>query len=103
MSEEMLQKICKFKQRYENEGFIIIGVFGSWARAEQTPGSDIDILYRVEPAFKEKYKGWDIFARIDEIRCEIKERLNIEVDLANIETLDEVGKHFILPEVVYVA
>lgn len=103
MPEEMMTKIRALKQKYETEGFVILGVFGSWARAEQTSGSDIDILYRTESRFEAEHSGWDIYARIDEIRTEIKEHLRMEVDLANIDTLDDVGKHFILPEVVYVA
>ncbi len=58
MKKEILETIKKFKKIYEAEGFIIIGVFGSFARGEEKPGSDLDILYRVSDAAIEKYAGF---------------------------------------------
>jgi predicted nucleotidyltransferase len=103
MSEEMMKKISSLKRRYEPEGFNILGVFGSWARADQTPESDIDILYETADLFEARYSGWDAYSRIDEIRSEIQDYLGLKTDLANLKNLDTVGRYFILPEVIYVA
>jgi predicted nucleotidyltransferase len=39
------------KRKYEPEGFVIIGIFGSYSRGEQTQKSDIDILFEMNSDF----------------------------------------------------
>jgi uncharacterized protein len=103
MSKEMMEKIRLLKKKYEPQGFIVLGVFGSWARSEQGSSSDIDILYEITKEFESKYADWDHYLRIEEIRKEIETDLGLSTDLANIGTLDKIGRYFILSEVVYVA
>ena len=44
--DEYLNRLRQFKQQYSSEyGIERIGIFGSVARGEQTPESDIDIYY----------------------------------------------------------
>jgi len=38
--EEILQKPKELKPKYEAEGFEILGLFGSYARGEETESSD---------------------------------------------------------------
>ena len=38
--EEILQKLKELKLKYEAEGFEILGLFGSYARGEETESSD---------------------------------------------------------------
>ncbi len=49
------------KPNYLEDGFEILGVFGSFARSEESPDSDIDILYRSLDKLEETYPGWLIF------------------------------------------
>ena len=58
------------RQRY---GVSYLGVFGSWIRGEQRPGSDLDLLVdfdRVPP-------GW---GEVD-LELELRDRLGLPVDL----------------------
>ena len=103
MRQEIYEKISGIKKRLEPEGFIIIGVFGSVARGDETVTSDVDVLYELHEPFISRYRGWAVFGRIEAIKKEIEIDLGMEVDLANKDALDEVGKRFILPEVVHVA
>ena len=55
------------------DGFEIVGVFGSFATNEETKDSDIDLLYDIKPIFVKKYGGFQAFAKLNEIRQELKE------------------------------
>ena len=47
MQKSTIKLLQDAKKHYANEGFNIIGFFGSYAREEATSQSDIDILYEV--------------------------------------------------------
>lgn len=102
MNFDVLNKIKDIKKEYENEGFIILGIFGSFARDEDTSESDIDILYEMTDSFYNKFRGWEIYSKIEEIEESIERRINYKIDLANKNALNEIGKKYILNEVIYV-
>jgi predicted nucleotidyltransferase len=85
-----------------DEGFVIDGVFGSYARGEQSEASDIDLLYHLDEKFYAKYGGFAGFKRLDEIKRLLAQRLQKEVDLAPANNLSQTAKKYILGEVVYV-
>ncbi len=103
MKKDIAFKLSAVKHKYEQEGFIVLGVFGSYARGEETPESDIDILYEFREPFYSHYPGWEAFGRLETIKAEIEKILGRKVDLADRDALDEIGKRFILPEVTYVS
>ena len=102
MNRNILNKIEKLKAKYKPEGFIIPGVFGSYARGEENDESDIDILYELTEKFYQKYPGWNAVSEIEDIRQEFKESLGKKIDFADKNALRRVGKKYILPEVAYV-
>jgi len=103
MKKEILVKVEQEKSKYEAEGFIILGVFGSYSRSEENQASDLDILYELNEKFLSSHLGWDLYVRIEEIKKELEERFGLRVDLANKNALDRIGQYFILPEVEYVS
>lgn len=74
--KELFEKISSF---LENEGAIKVAVFGSYARGEEKPESDIDILVE----FSET-KGLLTLARIER---ELSELLGVKVDLLTEESI----------------
>lgn len=103
MNKDIIEPLKIFKKTYEAEGFIIIGVFGSFARSEEKPESDIDILYRLDEVALRKHPGYKFFDLYNKIKIELKCALNLEVDLADEDALGPVGKKYILPELVHVS
>lgn len=68
MQKELLNKIKIEKEKLLQDGFKIIGVFGSYAKDTQTKDSDIDLLYDIKPTFIQKYSVFEAFSKLSEIK-----------------------------------
>lgn len=101
MRQDILEKIKNLKEKYASEGFIILGVFSSFARGEETEESDIDLLFEVTDAFLDKYSGWKACGRLEDIKQVIRQSIGKPIDMTDRDAFDDIGKRFILPEVVY--
>jgi len=102
MDDQLLDKIRQVKAKYFVEGFIILGIFGSFARDEADENSDLDILYEFQEQFYVLHPGWSAYARLEEIKKELTDILGRQVDLAGRNALDLVAQRHIMPEVRYV-
>lgn len=80
---EILSKLKKLKPKYEQEGLILLGLFGSYAKDTQTKYSDIDIAYKLDyDKFSLKYKdGFAKLLRIDDIKKELQSIFKTPIDL----------------------
>ena len=80
---EILTALKELKPTYAKEGVIILGLFGSYARDEQTKFSDIDIAYKLDyDKFSTKYKdGFSKLLRLEEIKKEIQTLFKTPIDL----------------------
>ncbi len=74
---EILEFLTLNKQYFRDQfGIVKIGLFGSYAKDEQTDGSDIDLI--VEFAKNTP----NLFDVKNELKNYIKEKFNIQVDIA---------------------
>jgi len=71
----------KLKKRYESEGFLIVGIFGSVARGEEDPFSDIDIAYKIDHSRFFPDNAFKKLIRIEEIKKELESIFGKRVDL----------------------
>lgn len=103
MSEQSILEQCRtLKERYASEGVEILGIFGSYARGEQTPESDVDIAYRLdESRFFARYKGFAAAARIGEIAEEVEEALHKKVDFVSVNSLNKRLSENIFKDLAY--
>lgn len=101
MDKHIQDTIATVRHKYEPEGFVIIGVFGSVARGDDKEGSDVDILYRCNDV-SHRYAGLRFFGLYEQVKADLETQLGRKVDLADINGLNEIGKKYILPEVLYV-
>jgi len=97
----ILNELKRLKPHYLSEGFIIEGLFGSYARDEADSESDIDILVEAKPSFVEKY-GIHAIARIEQIKNELSLALGTKVDLADKTGMGKTAKKFIIDRALYV-
>jgi len=81
----------ELKKRF---GVATIGIFGSFARGEERPGSDVDVLV----TFRKGEKSFDHY-----MGCKfyLEELFNRKVDLVMKGTIKKRLKPYILGEVVY--
>lgn len=103
METLLTERVQHLKDELMPEGFMIIGIFGSYARGEETAESDIDILYRLDTEkFLGLYPGFRAFGRLGDIQQLLSDILQKKVDIADIDALRESGKKYILKDVCYV-
>lgn len=100
--ETILAKLRELQPRYEKEGFIIKGIFGSFARDEADENSDIDILYDLNPKFIELHMGFYAISRLETIKNELKILFHREIDLATIDNPSRVFQKYTKEEAIYV-
>jgi hypothetical protein len=79
---EIISKLKELKPLYEEEGLILLGVFGSYAKNTQNNFSDIDIAYKLDyDKFSLKYKdGFSKILRIDDIKEELEKTFKTKID-----------------------
>jgi len=84
--------ISNKKRQYIQEGFEIIGIFGSYARGNESKYSDVDIAYKLDfDTFDKQFKGgFSKLLRIEEIKEELQKLLHLKVDLISM-TSDNVS------------
>ena len=99
--ESILNYLSDVKSKYQEEGFLIKALFGSYSRDEESSDSDVDILVEATPEFANKY-GFGAIARIKEIQQEMSQSLGIQVDLADSTGMGRTGKKFIIDRAIYV-
>ena len=102
MQNSKIKLLQKAKQYYANEGFNIIGFFGSYARGEATPQSDIDILYELNEKFIKAYGGFLAFSRLNEIKEELKKLFGVDVDISAKSGLSRTAQKYIMRDLKYV-
>ncbi|MFZ5971315.1 MAG: nucleotidyltransferase family protein [Bacteroidota bacterium] len=83
----------EFQQRYH---VTKLALFGSYARNEQHPASDIDILVELSPVIE------DLFSVKEEIRKELKDKFKKNIDICREKYLKSYYRDVVLKDAVYV-
>ena len=95
--EEILQYLSVNKDLFKKKYNIIkLGIFGSFARDEQTKDSDIDLIIEMELDTKE------IFEKKQEIKEILKQKYNRNIDICRERSIKPIFRNFILNEAIYV-
>lgn len=98
----ILYQVKLLKDTLQSDGFIIDGIFGSFARGENKEGSDVDILYHLENRFFEQNSGFAGFKKLQDIKDYMSKILDKKVDIAPKNNLSNTAKRYILSDVIYV-
>ena len=81
----------EIRQKYKGR---IIGIFGSYARGEETDQSDVDLLI-------EKEANVSLFV-LGGMKIYLEEKLNKKVDIVTTSALREEIKPYIMNELIYI-
>jgi hypothetical protein len=92
--EEILKSLAKDKSELQRQFKVSrLALFGSYARGEQSPDSDVDILVEVDPSI-----GLDFVTLAERI----EKLLGTSVDLVSMRAVTSKAMKFIEPELIYV-
>jgi predicted nucleotidyltransferase len=89
---QILQYLSVNKQKYHLKK---VGIFGSYARNEQTPESDLDILVEYEDNTS------DLTDKKEFLRKDIQSVFNIPVDICREKYIKPVFRQQILSDAIY--
>ena len=89
ISESEILLIKKITKKFQPT---LLGIFGSFARNENTINSDLDILFDTD----HKINLLDIIG----LEQEISEKLNIKVDLITLKSINEKLKPYIFKDLI---
>lgn len=91
--DELLAKLRELKPWLEEQGIVNVRLFGSYARDEAGPDSDVDLLVDLS-----KPMGWEFFG----IEDQLTERLGIQVEMGTERSMHRLLRQRVLPEAVHV-
>ncbi len=78
--DELLTKLRELKPWLEEQGIVNVRLFGSYARDEAGPDSDVDLLVDVTKTLAGSWGRTDVEKRLSE-------RLGVEVEMVTARTL----------------
>jgi predicted nucleotidyltransferase len=91
--DELLTRLRELKPWLEEQGIVNLRLFGSYARDEAGPDSDVDLLVDIA-----KPMGWEFFG----IESELTERLGTRVEMGTERSMHPLLRQRILPEALNV-
>ena len=95
--EEILQFLFSNKDLFKKKYNITkLGIFGSFARDEQTDKSDIDLIIEMEIDTPK------IYEKKQELKKILNQKYNRKIDLCRERSIKPIFKEFILKEAIYV-
>ena len=102
--QNITSKISGIKTKYQDEGFEIVGIFGSYAKDSANKFSDVDIAYSINyDTFDQQFKGgFSKLLRIEEIKEELQKLLHAKVDLISLSSNNSKFKQNIYEDMVHV-
>jgi predicted nucleotidyltransferase len=92
--EEILKTLARDKPELQRQFKVSkMALFGSYARGDQQPNSDVDILVEVDPSI-----GLDFVTLAERI----EQLLGVSVDLVSSRAVTSKAMKYIEPELIYV-
>ncbi len=84
--ETILQNLHCFNDTHRNDGFVLVSLFGSYARGTEDIFSDIDITYKINHDIFFKDDAFAKLDRINDIKKELEKKFHKKVDLIPANT-----------------
>ena len=92
--DEVITKLRAHEAELRAAGIVSLAVFGSVARGDETPQSDVDLLANFDQT-----RNFTLLA-LGALECDLADILGVRVDLSSPEWLTEPIKNHVLREAV---
>jgi len=97
--DEILQSLRQLKESMPGVGSL--GLFGSFARNEAGPFSDIDVAIKLQGDYLEKNDAWDYFELFATIQNSLGKKFEKKVDVFDLDSASRISEK-IKREILYV-
>lgn len=99
--EHILNYLHEIKHELHGDGIVQLGLFGSYARNENTLYSDIDIAIKKEDNYLQKRNAYTYFDEVAKIKQRIFDKFHRSSDIFDLDSTSSM-KDSIIKEIIYV-
>lgn len=100
--DEILDYLKEIKPKLQEDGIIKLGLFGSFAKDSADIASDVDITIETSKDFVNKFKGFDGFIYLDDLRSDFMRKFKRQVDICDTASMPLQKQQNLLTGVIYV-
>jgi predicted nucleotidyltransferase len=99
--EHILDYLHEMKSELRQSGIVQLGLFGSYARNENTLYSDIDIAIKKEDNYLQNRNAYTYFDEVSKIKQRIFEKFHRSSDIFDLDSRSSM-KESIMKDIIYV-
>jgi predicted nucleotidyltransferase len=99
--DDILSVVSELKPIYEKDGIILHGLFGSYAKGNETLYSDIDIAISKKKDILDKNSIYHYFDVVNRLKSDMKHHFHRGIDVFDLDSSSELKKT-IENELIYV-
>jgi len=99
--EHILDYLHELKHELHRDGIVKLGLFGSYARGENTLYSDIDIAIKKEENYLQHRNAYTYFEEVAKIKRRIFEKFHRSSDIFDLDSASSM-KDSITKDIIYV-
>ncbi len=99
--EHILEYLHEIKSELHQNGIVQLGLFGSYARNENTLYSDIDIAIKKEENYLQHRNAYTYFEEVAKIKQRIFEKFHRSSDIFDLDSTSSM-KAIIMSEIIFV-
>ncbi|MSN96902.1 nucleotidyltransferase domain-containing protein [Campylobacter sp. FMV-PI01] len=100
--DEILDYLKEIKPKLQEDGIIKLGLFGSFAKDNADIASDVDITIETSKDFVNKFKGFNGFIYLDDLRSDFMHKFKRQVDICDTASMSLQKQQNLLTGVIYV-
>ena len=100
--ENIVQTLKLLNKKYQNLGFKVNSLFGSYARGTNDSFSDIDLTYTINHNKFYKDDAFGKLAKIEDIKIELQNQFHTKVDLIPANTKNKYIQNSLQQEQVLI-
>ena len=97
----ILEYLQEIKPLLQSKGIIFLALFGSFARDEANPYSDIDVAIQKEQNYMQAHSAYEYFDLIEQLKTLLRKKFHRNSDVFDLDS-DSFAKNTVLKEMIRV-